>query len=120
MTATIWQTALLSVQSKWVWNVLLPALMNSSDHNTVKVTGKNSCGILNRLASANLQITVGEEKCLTAELRIDDEFLKNVNEKSKYIKNFLKNVNGVKSISGMGLMLGIEAFLKNHSKRFTL
>ena len=40
--------------------------------------------------------------------RIDDEFLKNVNEKSKYIKNFLKNVNGVKSISGMGLMLGIE------------
>ncbi len=40
--------------------------------------------------------------------RIDDEFLKNVNEKSEYIKNFLKNVNGVKSISGMGLMLGIE------------
>ncbi|MDE6385398.1 MAG: aspartate aminotransferase family protein [Eubacterium sp.] len=40
--------------------------------------------------------------------RIDDEFLQNVNEKSEYIKNFLKNVNGVKSISGMGLMLGIE------------
>ena len=40
--------------------------------------------------------------------RIDDKFLDSVNEKSNYIKEFLKNVSGVKSISGMGLMLGIE------------
>ncbi len=40
--------------------------------------------------------------------RIDDEFLKAVSEKSKYIKEFLLNVKGVKSVSGMGLMLGIE------------
>lgn len=40
--------------------------------------------------------------------RIDDKFLDAVNEKSKYIKDFLNNVSGVKSISGMGLMLGIE------------
>ncbi len=40
--------------------------------------------------------------------RIDEKLLKSVNEKSEYIKTFLFNVNGVKSISGMGLMLGIE------------
>ena len=40
--------------------------------------------------------------------RIDDAFLNRVSEKSRYIKEFLANVNGVKSISGMGLMLGIE------------
>lgn len=40
--------------------------------------------------------------------RINDEFLKAVSEKSIYIKDFLLNVKGVKSVSGMGLMLGIE------------
>lgn len=40
--------------------------------------------------------------------RIDDKFLLKVREKSKYIISFLKNVRGVKSVSGMGLMLGIE------------
>lgn len=40
--------------------------------------------------------------------RIDNKFLDEVNKKSKYIKDYLNNVQGVKSISGMGLMLGIE------------
>ncbi len=40
--------------------------------------------------------------------RIDDDFLLNVRKKSEYIINELTSVNGVKSISGMGLMLGIE------------
>lgn len=40
--------------------------------------------------------------------RIDDEFMKTISEKSEYIMKFLKSVNGVKSVSGMGLMLGIE------------
>lgn len=40
--------------------------------------------------------------------RIDDAFLEKVNRKSEYIKNDLSKVKGVKSISGMGLMLGIE------------
>lgn len=40
--------------------------------------------------------------------RIDDAFLEEVNRKSKYIKSYLSKVKGVKSISGMGLMLGIE------------
>ncbi|MBO5494274.1 MAG: aspartate aminotransferase family protein [Eubacterium sp.] len=40
--------------------------------------------------------------------RIDDAFLLEVKKKSEYIKEFLKGVNGIKSISGMGLMLGIE------------
>lgn len=40
--------------------------------------------------------------------RIDDAFLDEVNRKNEYIKNYLSNVKGVKSISGMGLMLGIE------------
>ena len=40
--------------------------------------------------------------------RIDDEFLAQVCRKSEYIKEFLGRVKGVKSISGMGLMLGIE------------
>ena len=40
--------------------------------------------------------------------RIDDEFLENVRKKSDYIKNYMSALNSVKSISGMGLMLGIE------------
>lgn len=40
--------------------------------------------------------------------RIDDEFLEHVREKSKYITDFIKNIKGVKAITGMGLMLGIE------------
>ena len=40
--------------------------------------------------------------------RIDDEFLKSVREKSEYIKKYLMNIKGVKSVSGMGLMLGVE------------
>jgi len=40
--------------------------------------------------------------------RIDDELLSSVREKSKFIIGFLSNVKGVKSVSGLGLMLGIE------------
>lgn len=40
--------------------------------------------------------------------RIDDKFLDEVNKKSEYMKEFLMSINGVKSVSGMGLMLGVE------------
>ncbi len=40
--------------------------------------------------------------------RIDDEFLEKVREKSEYIRSFLAKVKGVKSVTGMGLMLGVE------------
>ena len=40
--------------------------------------------------------------------RIDDELLIEVKEKSEYIFNTLKNAKGVKGVSGMGLMIGIE------------
>lgn len=40
--------------------------------------------------------------------RIDDAFLAEVREKSRYITDCLSSSDGVKSISGMGLMLGIE------------
>lgn len=40
--------------------------------------------------------------------RIDDNFLSEVQRKSKKIRTALAKVEGVKSISGMGLMLGIE------------
>lgn len=40
--------------------------------------------------------------------RIDDALLNEVKEKSNYVFNTLKNVSGVKSVSGMGLMIGIE------------
>lgn len=40
--------------------------------------------------------------------RIDDAFLEQVRKKSEYIKSFLLNIKGVKSVSGMGLMLGVE------------
>jgi acetylornithine/N-succinyldiaminopimelate aminotransferase len=39
--------------------------------------------------------------------RIDESFLNDVNEKSKYIIDYLSKIKGVKSISGKGLMLGI-------------
>jgi len=40
--------------------------------------------------------------------RIDDDFLSEVQHKSEKIRTALAKVKGVKSISGMGLMLGIE------------
>ena len=40
--------------------------------------------------------------------RIDDEFLASVIEKSEYIFNELTGARGVVSVSGMGLMIGIE------------
>ncbi len=40
--------------------------------------------------------------------RIDDDLLKSVCEKSEYIIKKLKTAEGVKSVSGKGLMLGIE------------
>lgn len=40
--------------------------------------------------------------------RIDDKLLSEVKEKSNYIFTELQNCKGVKSVSGMGLMIGIE------------
>lgn len=40
--------------------------------------------------------------------RIDDDFLQEVTGKGNYIRKFLSDVKGVKSISGMGLMLGVK------------
>lgn len=40
--------------------------------------------------------------------RLDDEFLNSVKEKSDYIFDELSGAPGVKSVSGMGLMIGIE------------
>ena len=40
--------------------------------------------------------------------RIDDAFLKEVEEKGKYIRKYVSQIKGVKSISGLGLMIGIE------------
>ncbi len=40
--------------------------------------------------------------------RMDDDLLKEVREKSSYIIEELNNAKGIKNISGLGLMLGIE------------
>lgn len=40
--------------------------------------------------------------------RIDSQLLNQVKEKSQYIFNELSNAKGIKSISGLGLMIGIE------------
>ncbi len=40
--------------------------------------------------------------------RLDDKFLNAVKEKSKYIFDTLNGAKGIKSVSGMGLMIGIE------------
>ena len=40
--------------------------------------------------------------------RLDDKFLNDVKEKSKYIFDTLNGAKGIKSVSGMGLMIGIE------------
>ena len=40
--------------------------------------------------------------------RIDEKMLREVREKSKYIFSQLEGAEGVKSVSGMGLMIGIE------------
>ncbi len=40
--------------------------------------------------------------------RIDEELLSEVREKSKYVFDTLSGAKGIKSVSGMGLMIGIE------------
>ena len=40
--------------------------------------------------------------------RLTDEFLEGVVEKSKYIFNELTGAKGIKSVSGLGLMIGVE------------
>ncbi|MBR4099574.1 MAG: acetylornithine/succinylornithine family transaminase [Clostridia bacterium] len=40
--------------------------------------------------------------------RIDEDLLKEVNKKSEFIVDSLEDAQGIKSVSGMGLMLGIE------------
>lgn len=54
----------------------------------------------------------GNPVCCSAALnvlgRIDDKLLDEVNAKSKLIFDTLSNAKGVKSVSGMGLMIGIE------------
>lgn len=40
--------------------------------------------------------------------RIDDELLDGVKERSEYIFNELQNAEGIKSVSGLGLMIGVE------------
>ncbi len=40
--------------------------------------------------------------------RLDDEFLKSVKEKSKYVFESLNGAKGVESVSGAGLMIGIK------------
>ena len=54
----------------------------------------------------------GNPVCAAAALnvlsRIDGDLLKEVKEKSKYIFDELKGAKGVLSVSGLGLMIGIE------------
>ena len=45
---------------------------------------------------------------LTIVKRLDDEFLASVRVKGEYIRNRLADCKNVKSVTGMGLMLGIE------------
>ena len=40
--------------------------------------------------------------------RLDDAFLQQVQEKSDYVFSQLKGAEGVESVSGMGLMIGIK------------
>jgi acetylornithine/N-succinyldiaminopimelate aminotransferase len=40
--------------------------------------------------------------------RIDEKLLAEVNEKSEYIFNTLKEAKGVKNVTGLGLMIGVE------------
>lgn len=40
--------------------------------------------------------------------RIDNELLNGVKQRSEFIFNSLKNAKGIKSVSGLGLMIGIE------------
>ena len=45
---------------------------------------------------------------LTILSRIDDKLLADVRAKSEYVFNAFKDADGVESVSGMGLMLGIK------------
>ena len=40
--------------------------------------------------------------------RIDDELLQGVRDREAYIRKELENAKGIRSVNGMGLMLGLE------------
>lgn len=54
----------------------------------------------------------GNPVCCAAALsilgRIDDKLLAEVKEKGEYVRQSLKGAKGIKSVSGLGLMVGIE------------
>ena len=54
---------------------------------------------------------VASAGALTVLKRIDDKLMREVTEKSEYIKAALLKMKGVKSVSGTGLMLGVETVL---------
>lgn len=47
---------------------------------------------------------------------VNDEFMQSVSQKGEYIRRRLAEIEEVKSVSGMGLMLGIELKTKNASE----
>ena len=51
-----------------VCKVLHFLLLEGTDHYAVEVAGEDTGGILNRLASAYLEVTGGKEECISAQL----------------------------------------------------
>ena len=45
---------------------------------------------------------------MKVEVRLDEDMLNGVKERSQYIFNELSGAKGVKSVSGLGLMIGVE------------
>ncbi len=74
-------------------------LMNEKVQNVLKAGDHGSTFGGNPIACAG---------ALSILSRIDDKLLTEVNEKSKYIFDSLKKVDGIESVSGMGLMIGIK------------
>lgn len=70
------------------------------------VLGKGSHG---STFGGNPAVTAGAYSIIS---RIDDELLKGVEAKSRYIIDTLSKVNGVEEVTGLGLMLGIRTKAK--------
>ena len=74
-------------------------LMNEKVQNVLKAGDHGSTFGGNPIACAG---------ALSILSRIDDKLLDDVNKKSKYVFDSLKNIDGIESVSGMGLMIGIK------------
>ena len=87
--------------------LLHPVMAKGANHDAVQITGHNTGSILDRLAPAQLQITVGQKQCLTAQL-IHTCFKGKAGTGGRFLKNHAQSLALQDMMLNAGLLLCLE------------